>query len=103
MNNNLLEKFEVQVREIEKMTDKAISLTERLDKLKNLLRAQGILSNDTERFFLYLDTEIRVHRESFKLWIHLPTKTTVSILNKLDKATTVEEVDSILSQTTFGK
>jgi hypothetical protein len=103
MNNNLLEKFEVQVREIEKMTDKAISLTERLDKLKNLLRAQGILSNDTERFFLYLDTEIRVHRDSFKLWIHLPTKTTVSILNKLDKATTVEEVDSILSQTTFGK
>jgi hypothetical protein len=24
-------------------------------------------------------------------------------LNKLDKATTMEEVDSILSQTTFGK
>lgn len=103
MNNNLLEKFEVQVREIEKMTDKAISLNERLDKLKNLLRAQGILSNGAERFFLYLDTQIRVHRDSFKLWIHLPTKTTVSILNKLDKATTVEEVDSILSQTTFGK
>lgn len=102
MNNNLLEKFEVQVREIEKMTDKAISLTERLDKLKNLLRAQGILSNGAERFFLYLDTQIRLHRDSFKLWIHLPTKTTVSILNKLDKATTVEEVNSILSQTTFS-
>ena len=103
MNNNLLEKFEVQVREIEKMTDKAISLNERLDKLRNLLKAQGILSNDADRFFLYLDTQIRVHRDSFKLWIHLPTKTTVSILNKLDKATTMEEVDSILSQTTFGK
>jgi hypothetical protein len=103
MNNNLLEKFEVQVREIEKMTDKAISLTERLDKLKNLMREQGILSNGAERFFLYLDRTIRVHRDSFKLWIHLPTKTTVSILNKLDKATTVEEVNSILSQTTFGK
>ena len=103
MNNNLLEKFEVQVREIEKMTDKAISLNERLGKLKNLLSAQGILSNDADRFFSYLDTQIRVHRDSFKLWIHLPTKTTVSILNKLDKATTMEEVDSILSQTTFGK
>ena len=103
MNNNLLEKFEVQVREIEKMTDKAISLTERLDKLKNLMRSQGIFSNGADRFFSYLDAQIRVHRYSFKLWIHLPTKTTVSILNKLDKATTVEEVNSILSQTTFGK
>ncbi len=110
MNNNLLEKFEVQVKETYEMTEKSISLTERLDKLKNLMRAQGILSNDAERFFSYLDTQIRVHsflghqpRDSFKLWIHLPTKTTVSILNKLDKATTMEEVDSILSQTTFGK
>jgi hypothetical protein len=102
-NNLILQKFEVQVKETYEMTEKAISLTERLDKLKNLLKAQGILSNDAERFFLYLDKQIRVHRDSFKLWIHLPTKTTVSILNKLDKTTTMEEVDSILSQTTFGK
>lgn len=102
MNNNLLEKFEVQVKETYEMTEKSISLTERLDKLKNLMRAQGILSNGADRFFSYLDAQIRVHRDSFKLWIHLPTKTTISILNKLDKATTLEEVNSILSQTTFS-
>ena len=103
MKNDLFQMFKVQVEETYEMTEKSISLTERLDKLKNLMRAQGILSNGADRFFSYLDTQIRVHRDSFKLWIHLPTKTTVSILNKLDKATTMEEVDSILSQTTFGK
>jgi len=100
MNNNLLEKFEVQEKEIEKMTDKAISLTERLGKLKNLLRAQGILSNGADRFFSYLDTQIRVHRdnrESSKFWIYLPTKTTISVLNKLEKSTKEKEVESILS------
>ena len=97
MNNNLLEKFEVQVREIEEMTDKAISLTERLDKLKNLLRAQGILSSDSEKLFKYLDISIRVYRDEFKLWIYLPTKEGIFILNKLANATTENEVDSILS------
>jgi hypothetical protein len=97
MKNDLLQMFKVQVEETYEMTEKAISLTERLDKLKNLMRSQDILSNDADRFFLYLDSMVRLHREWFNLWIYLPTKTTVSILNKLEKSTTVEEVESILS------
>jgi hypothetical protein len=103
MYANLVQRFEVQVREIEEMTDKAISLNERLDKLKNLMTAQGILSSDSEKLFKYLDISIRVYRYAYRLWIYLPTKEGIFILNKLDKATTMEEVDSILSQTTFGK
>jgi hypothetical protein len=88
------------VEETHEMAEKILSLTERLDKLKNLLRAQGILSNDADRFFSYLDTQIRVHRdnrESSKFWIYLPTKTTISVLNKLEKSTKEKEVESILS------
>lgn len=97
MKNNLLQMFKVQSEETYEMTEKSISLTERLDKLKNLMSAQGILTNDVDRFFLYLDSMVRLHREGGNLWIYLPTKTTVSILNKLEKSTTVEEVDSVLS------
>lgn len=97
MKNNLLQMFKVQSEETYEMTEKSILFTERIDKLKNLMRAQDILSNDADRFFLYLDSMVRLHREWFNLWIYLPTKTTVSILNKLEKATTVEEVDSVLS------
>jgi len=101
MKNNLLQMFKVQVEETYEMTEKSILFTERIDKLKNLMRAQDILSNDADRFFLYLDSMIRLHREGGNLWIYLPTKTTVSILNAMSFATTLEEVDSILSQTIF--
>jgi len=103
MKNNLLQMFKVQAEETYEMTEKSILFTERIDKLKNLMRAQDILSNDADRFFLYLDSMVRLHRDGGNLWIYLPTKTTVSILNALAFATTLEEVDSILSQTTFGK
>jgi hypothetical protein len=102
MNNNLLQMFKVQAEETYEMTEKSISFTERIDKLKNLMRAQDILSNDADRFFLYLDSMVRLHREGGNLWIYLPTKTTVSILNALAFATMLEEVNSILSQTTFS-
>ena len=99
MKNNLLEKFEVIVEETHEMAEKVLLLHERLDKLKNLMRAQDILSNDAERFFLYLDTQIRLDREDnlWIFWIYLPTKTTVSILNAMEEATTMEEVDFVLS------
>jgi hypothetical protein len=97
MKNDLFQMFKVQVEETYEMTEKAISLTERIYKLKNLMSAHGILSNDADRFFFYLDSMIRLHREGGNLWIYLPTKTTVSILNYLEKATTMEEVDFVLS------
>jgi hypothetical protein len=97
MKNDLLQMFKVQVEETYEMTEKTILLQERLDKLKNIMRSQDILSNDADRFFLYLDSMVRLHREGGNLWIYLPTKTTVYILNYLEKATTMEEVDFVLS------
>jgi len=97
MKNDLLQMFKVQVEETYEMTEKAISLTERIDKLKNLMRAQDILSNDADRFFLYLDSMVRLHREGGNLWIYLPTKKVIDVLNKLGNATTEKEVESILS------
>jgi malate synthase len=97
MKNNLLQMFKVQVEETYEMTEKAISLTERLDKLKNLMRAQGILTKDADRFFFYLDSMIRLHRDGGNLWIYLPTKKGIDVLNKLGNATTEKEVESILT------
>ncbi len=97
MKNDLFQMFKVQVEETYEMTEKAISLTERIYKLKNLMSARGILSNDADRFFFYLDSMIRLHREEGNLWIYLQTKKVIDVLNKLGKATTEKEVESILS------
>ena len=97
MYGNLVQRFEVQVREIEEMTDKAISLNERLGKLKNLMKAQDIFSSDSEKLFKYLDISIRVYRDEYRLWIYLPTQESIFILNRLATATTEKEVESILS------
>jgi hypothetical protein len=97
MKNDLFQMFKVQVEETYEMTEKAISLTERIYKLKNLMSAHGILSNDADRFFFYLDSMIRLHREGGNLWIYLPTKKVIDVLNKLGNATTEKEVESILS------
>ena len=97
MKNDLLQMFKVQVEETYEMTEKTILLQERLDKLKNIMRSQDILSNDADRFFLYLDSMVRLHREGGNLWIYLPTKKVIDVLNKLGKATTEKEVESILS------
>lgn len=97
MKNNLLQMFKVQAEETYEMTEKSILFTERIDKLKNLMRAQDILSNDADRFFLYLDSMVRLHREGGNLWIYLPTKKVIDVLNKLGNATTEKEVESILS------
>jgi hypothetical protein len=97
MKNDLLQMFKVQVEETYEMTEKTILLQERLDKLKNIMRSQDILSNDVDRFFSYLDSMIRLHREGGNLWIYLPTKKVIDVLNKLGNATTEKEVESILS------
>jgi hypothetical protein len=97
MKNDLLQMFKVQVEETYEMTEKTILLQERLDKLKNIMRSQDILSNDADRFFLYLDSMVRLHREGGNLWIYLPTKKVIDVLNKLGNATTEKEVESILS------
>jgi hypothetical protein len=52
MNGNFLQRFELQVNEMDKISDKAASLTQRLDRLKGQMKSIGIFSEKAERFFL---------------------------------------------------
>jgi hypothetical protein len=97
--HDFLQKFDVQASELDKISDKAISLTHRLDRLKNQMKSIGIFSAKAERFFLFLETITGVHRDATWIWTYLPTHVTVGILNRLNDARTIQEVNGILVNT----
>jgi hypothetical protein len=100
MNGNFLQRFELQVNEMDKISDKAASLTQRLDRLKGQMKSIGIFSEKAERFFLYLETMVGLHKDALRIWTYLPTPTTVQMLNRLNGARTIQEVDGILMNPT---